>query len=42
MGVVKPGEKVTLKDRVEHNLDKARENEAKRYGEVDDTAHSGD
>ena len=42
MGVVKPSENTTLKDRVESNLNKARENEAKRYEEVEDTAQSGD
>ena len=42
MGVVTPGETITLKDRVEHRLDKAKANEAKRYGEVEDAARAGD
>lgn len=32
----------TLKHRVERNLDKARSNEAKRYGQVEKAARGGD
>ena len=41
-GIVKNKNAPTLKERVEGNLDKARSNEAKRYGEVEKAARGGD
>lgn len=41
-GIVKNKNAPTLKQRVESNLDKARSNEAKRYGDVEKAARGGD
>jgi hypothetical protein len=42
MGMVAPGESSTLKDRIEQKLDKAKDNEARQYGEIDKAGGSGD
>ena len=41
MGVVKPGENTTLKDRVERSMDKAQDSDAKRYEDADSVATTG-
>ncbi len=41
IGVVKPGVHTTLKDRVEHSMDKARDSDAKRYEDADSIATTG-
>ncbi len=41
-GIVKDKNAPTLKQRVERNIDKARNNEANRYGDVDRASRGGD
>jgi hypothetical protein len=40
LGIAEPGESRSLKDRVEGKLDRARENELRRLGAVDENAES--
>ncbi|MFQ5457936.1 MAG: hypothetical protein ACE5FC_05735 [Myxococcota bacterium] len=42
MGIVDSAGAPTLKQRVEGNLEKARHDEARRYGQIDEAARSGD
>ncbi|MDP3937838.1 MAG: hypothetical protein Q8R92_06850 [Deltaproteobacteria bacterium] len=41
MGVVKSGENTTLKDRVEHSMDRAKNSDTKRYEDADNIATTG-
>ena len=41
-GIVKNKSAPTLKHRVERKLDKARSNEARRYGQAEEAARGGD